>query len=426
MNPREAAVRVLEKVNNDHGYSTEILKDSKFIYQDERDGKLLRELVYGVLENRNFLDYIISINSNTKLRKLNPLILEILRMGTYQLIFLRIPSHAAINESVKLCKKLGQYRLTGFVNGVLRSIDRKEYDLDQMDLAPEIKYSHSKEIIDYFFENYDEEFVFSLLKANNTPAPMYVRVNTLKTTRNQLMTVLDNRGIICERIEDVPDGLKIVNPVNITKTTEFEEGYFFIQDIGSMMVAHVSQPKAGTRVLDLCAAPGSKTTHIAQLMENTGQIIANDVAKEKLHKILENCSRLGISNVKTTNYDGNVFIEEWKEVFDSVIVDAPCSGLGLIRKKPEIRWNRTRRDIDLLAKLQIEILKNAYKYLKKGGSLVYSTCTLGKKENQEVKEAFENEHRDMIPVEVSGKSYFELYPNVDDCDGFFICKFRKQ
>lgn len=221
-----------------------------------------------------------------------------------------------------------------------------------------------------------------------------------------------------------PDALLVENPNGIIDTEEFNKGYFTIQDQASILVGNVVNPKENSKVLDLCAAPGSKSTHMAQIMKNTGEVLANDISTSKNDKIIENFQRLQLTNYNLKNYDASKNVEDFENKFDYVLVDAPCSGLGVIKRKPEIKLYRTYEDIKSIASIQNEILDRAYSYVKKGGDLIYSTCTIGKLENQDIIKDFINKHPDIKIVPIDGNDYKEILPNKSS-DGFYICKMTK-
>lgn len=428
MNVRKLALELLLTINYRQGFSTELIRENSYKLDSSRDESFLRELVYGVIENQIYLDHMIKKASKVPLKKIQPEILEILRMGVFQLLFLGTPGHAAINESVKLSKKYAFRGIDRFVNGVLRAVDRNRDEFSVVEeteplLRLSTTYSHPRELVAYFVDYLGIEGTEALLKENNRKAPMTVRVNTLKTTREKLMARLKDEGFDVLKSTIAVDGIIVNNPVRLTASGAFIDGECIIQDTGSIFVGEILDPEPGTAVLDLCAAPGGKTTHLAQLMEDCGSLVANDVIAGKLRLIEENCARLGITSVTTHQGDGLILQNEWVGAFDCVLLDAPCTGLGLIRRKPEIRYRIDREGIEAQAKKQKQLLEIALSYVKPGGYLVYSTCSIGPVENKMVREWFLDHHDNVAPVMIQGKPFIELFPHVDGTDGFFMCKF---
>lgn len=441
INARRIAVDVLVDIEKNNAFSNIALKKALRNKEvEDRDRRFVTELVYGVVENKIYLDYIINILSKIKMNKVKLEVLNILRIALYQIIFLdRIPSAAAVNESVKLVKKI-EFGATGYVNGLLRSYLRRRDELildkEHMDIAEylSIRYSHPKWLVDKWLKDFGEIFTEGLLQGNNATPPLTVRTNTLKTNKDALMKELMAEGLTVEEGKYVPEALHIGNAASIEKLKSFQQGLFQIQDESSMLVSHVLGPKPGEFVIDLCAAPGGKTTHMAQLMENKGKISAWDIHEHKVKLISDAAQRLGITIIDERCFDAKKLDETFLEKADKVLVDAPCSGLGIIRKKPEIKYNKNLEDIEEISDLQLDILKNGAKYVKKGGQLVYSTCTIEKQENIGVMERFLAETQnfeledinEILPLCLrSEQKYVQLYPHIHGIDGFFICKFRR-
>lgn len=428
INAREVAINILTDINIEGAFSNisinKYFQDNDINTQDE---SFIREIVYGVLENKMYLDYIISKASNIRLKKIHPTIMEILRIGIYQLIFMdRVPESAAVNESVNLAKKFGHKGTIGFVNGVLRSITRDKDKFMWIDSKDKLfylstKYSHPQYMVKRWIEEFGVEFTEKLLKANNTKPKLNIRVNTLKTNKEELKKILSQKGYKVEEGKIAKDCLIIDNPSRITELTEFKNGHFTIQDESSMLVGQIMDPKLGSFVLDVCSAPGGKSTHIAQIMENKGRILARDVFSHKMDLIHENANRLGIDIIETQEFDALKRDEVLINKVDYLLVDAPCSGLGLLRRKPEIKWNRKEEDIFILSKLQTNILGSVADYVKSGGVLIYSTCTIGKAENMDIVNKFLTVH-----PEYKLESVEQLYPHIHETDGFFIAKMIKE
>lgn len=440
---REVALNILEDVLEKGAYSNiSISKNLSNIKKE--DESLIREIVYGVLENRGYIDYIIKMFSKTKFRKISPVIKNILRIGIYQILFMdKIPDSAAVNEAVKLAKKYSHKGTYGFVNGLLRNVIRNQNNITLPNKKSnkkeylETKYSHPRWLIDRWIGEFKERFTEELLIANNSKPYLNIRVNTLKTTRDNLIKSLGEEGLEVEPTEYSKDGIIVKNPIRITDSKEFKNGKFQIQDESSMLVAQIMDPKPESFVIDVASAPGGKATHIAQMMENKGLIIARDIYNHKLKLIDENARRLGIDIIKTEKFDALQVDEKLIGKADYCLVDAPCSGLGLIRRKPEIRWNKKEEDINEISKIQYDILLKASKYVKKGGILVYSTCTIGKDENINIIERFLKDNKnfilkpfdELLPkkqlLDHASRGYIELYPNIHGTDGFFISKLMK-
>lgn len=427
-NTREKALQIINDVLYKGTFleeSLEILKNSKI---DERDYAFIKEITTGVIRNKTYLDYVIKENSRVKFNRIHKLILSILEMAVYQMYFLdKVPDYSIVDESVNLAKIYGNKGSISFTNGILRSISKK--DKVQVKIKDSIDnlstfYSHPRFYTEYFYKNYGEDFTKKLLKANNEKAPFTIRVNSLKTNKEDLINKLSERGY--ELLEtSFENALNIDNPNGIIDTDLFKEGYFYVQDLGSILVSSFLNPRKDSKVLDLCAAPGGKTTHLSEIMENTGEIVACDKSKGKVKIIKENAKRLGCKNISPIINDARVLNEEFIEAFDYVLVDAPCSGTGLYRKKPDIKWNKNIEDIKELSKIQLEILEKAKEYLKVNGFLLYSTCSLSKLENEDVIKAFLNNNENFKIIKLRDKEILKLFPSVDGSDGFSMCLLEK-
>ena len=427
-NTREKSLQIINDVLYKGTFleeSLEILKNSKI---DERDYAFIKEITTGVIRNKTYLDYVIKENSRVKFNRIHKLILSILEMAVYQMYFLdKVPDYSIVDESVNLAKIYGNKGSISFTNGILRSISKK--DKVQVKIKDSIDnlstfYSHPTFYTEYFYKNYGEDFTKKLLKANNEKAPFTIRVNSLKTNKEDLVNKLSELGY---RVLETSfeNALNIENPNGIIDTDLFKEGYFYVQDLGSILVSSFLNPRKDSKVLDLCAAPGGKTTHLSEIMENTGEIVACDKSKGKVKIIKENAKRLGCKNVSPIINDARVLNEEFIENFDYVLVDAPCSGTGLYRKKPDIKWNKNIEDIKELSKIQLEILENAKEYLKVNGFLLYSTCSLSKLENEDVIQNFINKNKNFKIIKLRDKEILKLFPSVDGSDGFSMCLLEK-
>lgn len=441
---RELAFKILYDIFSNQAFSNISIKKHLNKGIEPKEENLIREIVYGVLENDLYINYIISKASKTPLKKIHPKILIILKMGIYQLLFMdRIPSRAAVNESVELAKIHGHKGTVGFVNGILRNIDRnknKFLEIREKDKSNyiSIKFSHPKWLVDRWINEFGDEFTEKLCRANNSYSKLNIRVNSLKTSKNELKNKLEKYGFNISDGKYSDDILIIDNPVRLTETEEYKLGYFIIQDESSALVGQIMDPKEGSTVLDLCSAPGGKSTHIGQLMKNKGRVLSMDFYEHKIKLIEENARRLGVDIIEAFVGDATKFNESLVNIADYVLVDAPCSGFGLIRRKPEIKWNRKEEDIEELVKIQRSILNNVKEYLKVGGILVYSTCTIEKEENIKMVNQFieENNNFRLVNFEnlVDGlekeeslkQGFIQLYPHIHNTDGFFIAKMMKE
>lgn len=421
-NPRETALLALYEIEYGGAYSNMAVKDALTGLEDSRDKGLVTQLVYGVVRRKLTLDYIISKYSTVKLKKLSKYVLLILRMGVYQLYFTdKIPESAAVNESVRLAKKYAR-KSSGFVNGILHSVIRGkenlEYPKDKIENLA-VKYSFPEEMVELLW---DTGFCEELLCSLNIEPETTVRVNTLK--KEELKTSME--------ISPIYNGARILKGTDIAKNPDYIAGRIIPQDIAASCASIALSPKPYETCIDMCAAPGGKTTHLAELMENKGKIYAFDIHPHKIEIINKNAERMGISIIDAKVGDSTETKDELLEKADKVLCDVPCSGLGIIRRKPDIKWNK--EDIEALPEIQYRILKNAAKYLKPGGELVYSTCTILKRENEDVVMRFleENDEFEFTRINLPGKldrennGYITLYPNIDGTDGFFIAKIKRK
>ncbi|WP_044565521.1 16S rRNA (cytosine(967)-C(5))-methyltransferase RsmB [Anaerococcus provencensis] len=413
----------------------------KVLYQDRKSNEeinlfakkadnlpLATKIVYGVLENKIYLDYMIRKLSNIRLKKINPKILIILEMGVYNIYFLEKKDYAVVNELVNLTKSVDK-RSKGFVNAILRNFIRDEkeiatiYERDDIK-ALSIRYSLPEDLTNYIYQNYGMAYTKNFLRYINSEQVISIRVNNLKINLEDLIEKLEESGYKIEDGKISKNALRILNPAGLAESSEFKDGLFTIQQESSMKTIEVLDPKKGSKILDLCAAPGTKTSYIGEYIENDGEIIANDLLEQKLPLIKENIDRLGLKNIELTSFDATILQDKYVDSFDYVLVDAPCSGLGVMGRKAEIRYNRSIEDIKILAKLQRDILANAVKYLKNGGKILYSTCTIGSIEN---KANFEylRAMNDLELIPIDGKDYIEYVNFEDETDGFFISEFKK-
>lgn len=421
---RKTSYLALVDVETKKAYSNLAINHQVIVCKPNSQG-FVRELVYGVLENKLTLDYYIDFLVKDGIKSLKTPELTIMRMGIYQLGYMdSVPEYAAVNESVVLAKKYCRGK-AGLVNGVLREYLNKKIQLRLPDRGEDeikylsIKYSYASWIIELWLEHYSASFVEELLKAGNETPPMTVRLNWLRIMKPDLIKKLKDRGF------EVEEGSLCQNALNVKGSRLLESdmyklGLFTPQDESSMLVAEKLNPQHGELIMDVCAAPGGKTTAIAERMNNTGKIIASDIYRRKLDIIDKEAERLGITNIETRSWDATRVDSSMAEKADRVLVDVPCSGLGVVRRKPEIKYKEYTPDMELLPKKQLAILSASSKYVKPGGTLLYSTCTVNPKENEKVVEAFLKKNLAFKKVERT-----LLLPSVNGTDGFFICVMKK-
>ena len=421
---RKTAYLTLMDVENKRSYSNIALNHQ--IQRNRPDNPaFVRELVYGVLKNKMLLDYVVDHLVPTGSSKLKMQGLNILRMGLYQLSNMgSVPEYAAVNETVNLAKKFCKGR-DGFINGVLRTYIRNKYSISLPDRAEDevkylsIKYSYEPWIIELWLKEYDVEFVEELLKAGNETPQTVIRLNWQKVMKKDLIKNLTEKGFEVEEGKLSPNAL-YVKGSNLLNTQMYRMGMFSVQDESSQLATIMLDPKHGDFVMDVCAAPGGKTLAIAERMNNTGTVLASDVYTRKVALIEKEVKRLGLSNVKTRTYDATKVDTALIGKADKVIVDAPCTGLGVVRRKPEIKYKKWSWEMDSLPRKQLAILSSSSKYVKMGGTLLYCTCTINADENERVVTDFLRKNKDFVSKEV-----VKLYPHIDGTDGFFICKMTR-
>ncbi|ADL07791.1 16S rRNA (cytosine(967)-C(5))-methyltransferase RsmB [Thermosediminibacter oceani] len=443
LKPRELAVRILTEVERG-SYSNLSLNRHLTAEISREDRALITELVYGVIKHRIRLDYVLSKFSKIGLNDINPIILNCLRVGLYQILFLdKIPDYAAVNESVNIAK-LYSKKAAGFVNGVLRNVIRSKDGIDYPDRVKDplrylvVYYSFPKWMIRRWLDLFGFEFTESLCKAFNEKPRMCVRVNELKINKTGLQAFLDKEGVVHNPGLFLEEALYIDDGPPLTELDSFKNGYFQPQDESSMLVARALGAASGETVLDVAAAPGGKTTHLAQLMKNSGRIYAWDIHPHRVQLLKETCQRLGVSIVYPEVRDARVPDKNLFGKFDRVLVDAPCSGLGVIRRKPDIKWTKKPEDIPVLKREQLQIIRVSSQYVKPGGILIYSTCSIEPEENREVVKEFLKENRDFdlddirphLPEALSADvkeqyGYIQIYPNLHSIDGFFIARLKR-
>ena len=422
MNIRNEIINITNSINNKSGYSSELLKTYDYGDLDKRDIAYIKRCVFTEIENRFFIDYVISKCSDLELNKLDKIVLEILRMATTEILFMKTADYAVVDEAVELANNLTHYK--DYVNAVLREVCR--INLDEEDLGDEIKFSINKELLKMLNKSYSKKTVKKLLKSFFYKSDFVIKQNKLK--ENNLKTNLENQGFVLEEHPFLKDSFIVRNPESIIDTNEFKEGKFIIQDGSCSLCAEVLEPMENSVVLDICAAPGSKSCNIQELTNNQSIIYCNDINNNKIDRIKENVYKCGVENVQYLNFDATILQEDLINKFDRILVDAPCSATGVINKNSEIKLFRTKKDVEDLVETQRRILENCEKYLKKGGILVYSTCSLLKEENEENVDYIENKlnlKREDIDFYGDKNEFIKLMPFQKGTQGFFISKFVK-
>lgn len=436
MNSRSIALKVLNRVFNEGAYSNLALSNELNNSElNDKDKALVTEIVYGTIRRKSSLDTLIA-SFVKDIKIMDRRVLNILRMAMYQLKFLdKVPSYAACNEAVEQAKKisLGSSKL---VNGILRTYGKKgESGLNFKNRIYELAYTYSFEpwLIRLFIKQYGEEDTIKILNGLNFTPKVTVRVNSLKSNFDEVFEELEENGYNVEEGYICPEAISIKGGKSVENNKLFNEGKITVQDESAMLVAPLLDIKHGETVLDLCSAPGGKTTHISELLENTGRVLAFDLHENKLGLIKENCDRLGIKNVELKEMDATKINVELVGLADKILLDVPCSGLGIIKRKPEIKWNKNREELKDIVKIQRDIMENSWQYLKIGGVMVYSTCTLNKEENDQNIEWFLNKHKNCKLEKVfigNGDNLkyqndmLTVLPN-QYMDGFFMAKLKK-
>lgn len=434
---REIALKTLYKIDKDEAYSNialdENIKENKNKL-DDRDIGFISEIVYGVTSWKLTIDEIIKKYSKLKLKKISPWILNILRMGIYQIVFLdKVPKSAAVNESVNLAKRYGHKGSSNFVNAILRKVEKKDYEAFFEIENPIERISKTTSMpvwmIEELLKENDIEKVEEICKASNIKPKVAIRINRLKTNKQELENLLKERDIVFKEGK-LEDFLILEKTKNIEQLDLFKQGYFTVQDEGAGLIAKVVDPKPNELVLDACSSPGGKTTYMAELMENKGEIIAWDLHPHRVQLVEENAKRLNIHIIKTECQDAMVYKKEYTEKFDKILLDVPCLGIGVLKRKPDIKWKRKPEDIEEITQIQQKILETCSKYLKAKGQMVYSTCSIFREENDKVIEKFleKNQNFEYTKIKMSkieNMDKIQLYQN-EETDGFFICKLQKK
>lgn len=408
---------MLLAIDRDGQYSHLVLRDvlDKYQYLSKQERAFLTRLTEGTVERMLTLDYVIDQFSKTKVKKMKPLIRELMRLSVYQIMYMDgVPDAAVCNEAVKLARKRGFSGLSGFVNGVLRSVARGWKNVTFQNES--VRYSVPEWIIDGWNADYGRDVTEKMLEAFMQPAKITVRTNTQKCTPQELKDRLSQEGVTVEAIEGISYAFALSGFDYLAGLGSFQDGWFYVQDISSMTVAHAADPKKGDYIIDVCAAPGGKSSHLAELLDGSGMVEARDLTEYKVGLIEENILRHDLHNMKAVQQDATLFDETSVEKADILICDLPCSGLGVIGRKSDIRYKMTAEKAHDLAVLQQEMLDTVWKYVKRGGKLIYSTCTIHKEENEDNVAAFLQKHPQFTLVEQR-----QIFP-MEGSDGFFVAK----
>lgn len=451
INEREIALDILMEVNEKEQYIHVLLNDAlrKYQYLEKNERAFISRLVKGTMERRLTLDYVINQVSSVRVNKMKPLIRNLMRMSVYQMMYMeQVPVSAVCNEAVKLAKKRKFTNLSGFVNGVLRNISRQ---LPQIKLPDDlsIKYSVPQGLVGMLEASYGREMTELILESFLKEKKVSAITNTVKITKKELVNLLKSQGITVEDAPYVEDAFILSDYNYLDDIEEFAAGMFQIQDISSMLAGVIASPAKDSTVLDVCAAPGGKSIFAALMMSGTGHVISRDVSERKTGQIEENVERLGLSNIDVEVSDAAVHNIEDEDMADMLIADLPCSGIGIIGRKPDIKYNVSRDKIDGIIQLQRKILDSIYSDVKHGGYIVYSTCTLNSQENEENVRYIKSKGFEAVDITASlpekliddakraGKHYYDklikdaadgmltLIPGVYECDGFFVAKLKR-
>ena len=442
---RKLAAQILEKVDCRKAYADILLDHTLRSHAIvDQDRFLLTEIVYGTLRWRGRIDALLTPLVHRPLQEADPLLRSLLRLTVYQLVFLdRIPAYAALHEAVEIAKDYAGAKAGGFINGVLRRFLRDKDSLakpnpDTSSTAALAQYwSHPDWLVQSWLRYIGRAEIEDLLRANNEEPPLVVRTNLRKGSRSELLTLLENEGIEAAPTSWSPQGITLSSRMRVNEFPGYHQGRFQVQGESSQLVTYLLAPQPGECILDACAAPGGKTTHIAEAMDDGGRVTALDMSRKGIERIRENAKRLGLRSILACQADvSRKFPRSLSGPYDRILIDAPCSGFGTLRSHPEIKWHRTQRDIQRLARLQQKIIHQAASHLRISGILVYSTCTLTEEENEHVVEAFLDRHKEFVLEAAAGylpdqsKSlvrggYFMTLPHRHNADGFFAARMRK-
>lgn len=434
--PRLTVVKMLMKMESSEAYSN-LLLDHAFNEAElsDRDKAFAAALFYGVLERRLTLDHVIRTNSKIAFEKLDKAAVQILRTGLYQLLYMpSVPESAAVNESVKMCKKLKCFSAQGFVNGMLRSFIRSGKKISYLGISPEkrlsVEYSCPEWLTEKFISEYGMDFAVRALKASVGKPPVYARVNVLRTTTDKVIAELAKQRIKAAPYPGLVNCIRLEKAGDIEKCAPFRQGLFHVQDISSQLCCLTLRPVVNETVLDVCAAPGGKSFTLAELMGNNGKLYSMDLHDMRVGLIEDGAARLGIKIITAMQNDASKFNGALPQA-DRVLCDVPCSGFGVIRRKPEIKY-KPPEEFAGLPEIQYQILETSARYVKSGGTLVYSTCTLSRAENDDVADRFAASHPEFmpivqpVPISAPGDYKRTYCPDENGGDGFFTASFRRK
>lgn len=421
VNVRALVLELLLEVTGGNIYSHVAIRGllEKYQYLSKQERAFLTRAAEGTIERMIELDYIIDQFSRVPVRKMKPVIRNILRMSVYQLKYMdSIPDSAVCNEAVKLAQKKGFSSLKGFVNGVLRNIARGMDSIEYPSLS--VRYSLPEWIAEQWMAEYGEETAHKMMKAQYEERPVTVRVNLQRISRDALKARLTAEGVACAEVEGISCALEIRDYDYLRAIPSFREGLFQVQDVSSMLAAQIAAPKPGDYCIDVCAAPGGKSLHLSDLLQGTGMVEARDLTDYKVGLIEENMERTGVQNMRVVRMDATILDAESVEKADIVMADLPCSGLGVLNKKSDLKYRMTREQQEELVKLQRKILGTVWQYVKPGGTLIYSTCTVHKEENEKNAGWFAANY----PFEL--KEQVQMLPGIDPWDGFYIARLERK
>lgn len=442
---RELASEILASVETRKAYA-DLLLDHRLRNSElsDRDRALLTEIVYGTLRWRGQIDAQLTRHLQRPLEKTEPFLRNLLRATLYQLLFLdKVPNYAAVNEAVEIAKQHGGKKIAGFVNGVLRNLLREKDRsgaLRENGDSPDslaVSYSHPPWLVKKWLEDFGLAETKNLLSANNYQPPLVLRVNALRSPRESLLRALSTQGATVAPTQWSPQGIWVKSGPPVDALAGYREGFFQVQGEASQLIGYLLTPRSDELVLDGCAAPGGKATHIAELMADRGRVVALDISRRGVERIRQNCARLQLTSVAAECADlSQPLPETLRGPYDRILIDAPCSGLGTLRAHPEIKWQRDQGDVQRLSRLQRKILEQAAPALKLGGVLVYSTCTVAEEENGQLIGGFLSCHNEFIlenaaeflppqARDMTHNGYFVALPHRHNTDGFFAARLRK-
>ena len=443
MNERMIILETLLLIDKENGFDNKIINQvlDKFSYLDKQERSFIKRVVEGTVERRLELDYIINCYSNTKINKCKPVIRALLRMSVYQLKYMdTVPESAVCNEAVKIASKKGFSTLKGFVNGVLRNIARNIENIEYPDINTieglSIRYSCPEWLVKQLVSEQGMDITEAILKDSLEAKPLYVRTNQSRISTDDLRRRFEAANLSYKKAPYLPYAFVLNNIDSLERIDAFNEGLFQVQDLSSMLVAELAGINPGDTVVDCCAAPGGKSMHALDILNGTGRVISCDVSEYKVNMIRDNVTRCGFTNSELMVADATVHNSQLDNTADVLIADLPCSGLGVIGRKNDIKYNISIDKEESLVKLQRQILENVSRYVKPGGIMMFSTCTIHRAENEDNVEWIEK-NLDFTQVPIKDKlpdalakrcrgGYIQLLPGMDRTDGFFVAKFIKK